>query len=152
MEVDYSNPNWNRILLGVDQAIRLSQEMGEGIKIAVLDTGVDYSHPSVSSRFDPHQRGINLVHGQNPNDPIDLENHGTLVARIIAGQNTGIAPGSSLYAIKLSDNINFPLRNIILGIDWSIANHMDIINMSLGGPMYDSDLHEKCKEAKEQES
>lgn len=108
---------------------------GEGIKIAVIDTGVDHLHPDLFG-FGP---GGKIVGGYNFVDeskmPVDTNGHGTGVSGIIAsdGQLSGIAPKASIFAYKVSDdgeNVSSDL--IIKAINKAIEDDVDIINISLG--------------------
>lgn len=109
----------------------MSKYTGKGIKIAILDSGIDFNHPDFGGNI---QKGYNVL---NPSAlPIDDYGHGTLVAGIIAAQNNkfgivGIAPEADVYPVKVLDgygegNIN----DIVKGIDWCINNKIQIINMS----------------------
>ena len=108
---------------------------GEGIKIAVIDTGVDHLHPDLFG-FGP---GGKIVGGYNFVDeskmPVDTNGHGTEVSGIIAsdGQLSGIAPKASIFAYKVSDdgeNVSSDL--IIKAVNKAIEDDVDIINISLG--------------------
>ena len=108
---------------------------GEGIKIAVIDTGVDHLHPDLFG-FGPSGK---IVGGYNFVDegkmPVDTNGHGTEVSGIIAsdGQLSGIAPKASIFAYKVSDdgkNVSSDL--IIKAINKAIEDDVDIINISLG--------------------
>lgn len=106
---------------------------GAGVKVAVIDTGIDLAHPDLVNNLRP---GINLVRpGRTPDDD---NGHGTHVAGIIGAVSNsigvvGIAPNVELYPVKVLNNRGVGyLSDIIAGIDWAIANRMDIINLSLG--------------------
>jgi minor extracellular serine protease Vpr len=108
---------------------------GEGIKIAVIDTGVDHLHPDLFG-FGP---GGKIIGGYNFIDedkmPLDTNGHGTEVSGIIAsdGQLRGIAPKASIFAYKVSDdgeNVSSDL--IIKAVNKAIEDDVDIINISLG--------------------
>lgn len=114
--------------------------LGTGVKIAILDTGIDYSHPELSPVF---QSGISFVQDENGvvsnPDPMDdsSSGHGTHVAGIIAaamdGTGTvGVAPQAQIYAVKVLDGAGFGTIGWVLsGIDWAIEQQVNIINMSL---------------------
>lgn len=116
---------------------------GKGIKIAVLDTGIG-----------PHQDiivsgGVSFVGG----DYHDRNGHGTSVAGIIGAKNNafgtiGVAPNAQLYAVKvLPDRGSGTITALIKGINWAIANKMDIINMSLTTPVNYPPLQDACERA-----
>jgi len=110
---------------------------GQGVKIAVIDTGIDYTHPQLSANY---RGGYDFVFDDN--DPYDdsWNSHGTHVAGIIAASadGTGVvggAPDASLYAVKVLDGAGFGLLSfIVAGIEWAVANNMDIANISIAGP------------------
>lgn len=103
---------------------------GTGVKVAVIDSGI-YPHPELAIAG-----GISTV--DYTNSYTDDNGHGTHVAGIIAAKSNGsgtvgIAPGVQLYAVKTMDqNGEGTLQDVLEGIEWSIQNHMDIINLSLG--------------------
>jgi subtilisin len=111
-----------------------SMTKGEGIKIAVLDTGVDPNHPDLKSNI---VKGMNFT-TSNAADYIDRQGHGSHCAGIIAGVNNGfgivgVAPEAKLYIGKvLGDNGQGSLDAIVKGIDWAISEQVDVISMSLG--------------------
>ena len=103
---------------------------GKGIKIAVIDSGISrHDYLNIAG-------GISFVSGKNYDE--DDHGHGTHVAGIIGAQNSrlgnhGVAPGAKLYAIKSMDSEGKgTLSSVIAGIEWSIENNIDIINMSIG--------------------
>lgn len=105
---------------------------GKGIKIAVIDTGAGpHSDLNLSG-------GTNVIAGATTTSYSDDNGHGTHVAGIIVGQGVnggvkGVAPDSSVYAVKALDSTGSGYTSdIISGIDWAIDNKMDIISLSLG--------------------
>lgn len=106
---------------------------GTGVKVAIIDTGIDYNHPDLDGNY---KGGYNFV--SNNYDPNDDNGHGTHVAGIIAAEENGIgvvgvAPEASLYAVKVLDSTGSgTFSNVIAGIDWSVNNGMQVISMSLG--------------------
>ncbi|MFC0334681.1 S8 family peptidase [Paenibacillus sepulcri] len=106
---------------------------GYRVRIGVIDTGVDFSHPDLKHSL---ARGINLL---NPAAlPHDDNGHGTHIAGTIAAANQlrgmiGVAPRSIVYPVKAFDhNGSAFVSDIILGIEWCVRNRMNIINMSFG--------------------
>jgi subtilisin family serine protease len=128
---------------------------GLGVKVAVIDTGIDIDHPDLASNI---AGGCNfvVVRGKvNPTKYDDDNGHGTHVAGTIAGIDNeigviGVAPEASLYAVKvLNKSGSGYVSDIVLGIQWAISNGMDVINMSLGSS-YDVDsLRQACDAAYE---
>lgn len=122
---------------------------GAGVKVAVLDTGVDPTHPDLIQNL---KATINLSNSRH--DVIDQNGHGTHVAGVIAAVDNeigmiGVAPEAELYVAKvLGDNGSGGMSNIVRGIRWAIAQNVDVINLSLGSQSQpSSDLHEAVREA-----
>lgn len=107
---------------------------GKGIKVGVIDTGIDLTHPDLKPNI---RGGANII--EPGKLPMDLNGHGSHVAGVIgAARNqlgiVGIAPEISLYPIKvLNKNGVGALSNLVRGIEWGIANGMDILNISISG-------------------
>ncbi len=103
------------------------------VNVAVIDTGIDPSHPDLNV-----VDGINFAKG---NKWSDGNGHGTHVAGTIAALDNdigviGVAPGANLYAVKVLDNRGSGfMSDVIRGVDWVAANAdmIDVANMSLGG-------------------
>lgn len=106
---------------------------GTGIRVAVLDTGVDYTHPDLWANY---SGGYDFVN--NDSDPRDDQGHGTHVSGTIAGLIdgagvVGVAPEVDLYALKvLSSTGSGSFSAIISALDWSVNNGMQVLNLSLG--------------------
>lgn len=106
---------------------------GAGVKVAVLDTGIDSSHQDLNVAG-----GASFI-ANEPNPFADGNSHGTHVAGTVAALNNtvgvlGVAPDVSLYAVKVLDSAGSgSYSGIAQGIEWAIDNGMDVINMSLGG-------------------
>ena len=109
---------------------------GEGIKIAVIDTGVDESHPMIVDALD---KSVSMVGDQLT----DGNGHGTHVAGIALGRPVespmfdekihGVAPDSSLISIKvLSNDGAGSMSSVIKGMEKAVELGADVINMSLG--------------------
>ncbi|PAE43433.1 S8 family serine peptidase [Bacillus sp. 7884-1] len=132
---------------------------GKDIKIGVIDTGIDYNHPDLK---DVYNGGFDFV--DNDNDPMEATyaqwktsgktevvggkpyytSHGTHVSGTIAGQAkndsdykvTGVAPDSDLYVYRVLGPYGSGTNSaVIAGIDRSVADGMDIINVSLGASL-----------------
>lgn len=123
-----------------------SSTSGAGIRIAVLDTGIQADHEDLLLAG-----GVNTV--DRTDWGVDGNGHGTHVAGIIAAQvNTigvvGVAPAADLYAAKVlkSDGRGYT-SDIIEAIEWAVANDMNIISMSLGTTTDSISLKNACDNA-----
>lgn len=110
-------------------------ETGAGVRVAVLDTGIDYSHPDLADNFGGGWDFVN----DDPN-PMDDEGHGTHVAGIIAAADNefgviGVAPDATVIAVKVLDADGSGYFDWILqGIVYAVVEaDADVINMSLSG-------------------
>ncbi len=114
-----------------------STQDGTGIKLCVLDTGIDLNHPDFSGRTIV---SASFVPGQTVQDG---HSHGTHTAGTAAGPQTpasgpryGIAYNASLYIGKvLSDGGVGVGLSVIYGMKWALANNCDVISMSLSAPV-----------------
>ena len=116
-----------------------------GAAVAVLDTGIDLSHPDLVAR-----PGVNCIGPGLPQDD-NIDSHGTFVAGVIGARNegsgvVGVAPGTELYAVKvLGANGAGYVDQVICGIDWLTANAerlgIRVANMSLSEELQSEALH-----------
>ncbi|WP_419706950.1 S8 family serine peptidase [Promicromonospora sp. NFX87] len=112
---------------------------GAGVTVAVLDTGIDATHPDL----DEAVVGERDFSGKG--DVADGDGHGTHVASILAGSgeasdgaNKGVAPDADLLVGKvLDDNGDGTLSGVIEGMEWAAAEGADVVNMSLGSLFFD---------------
>ncbi|MDP4509312.1 S8 family peptidase [Nonomuraea turcica] len=104
---------------------------GAGVQVAVLDTGIDDTHPDLAGRV---KKSKNFT--EDP-DVYDDHSHGTHVASTIAGngdRHKGVAPAADLFIGKvLNHDGDGTESDIIAGMEWAVAEGADIVNMSLGG-------------------
>ncbi|RQW67063.1 hypothetical protein DUK53_07675 [Listeria sp. SHR_NRA_18] len=104
---------------------------GKGIKIAILDTGVDLKNEDITFK-----KGINFTSGE-VTDFADRNGHGTKIAGIIGARKNGegligIAPESDLYICKVAnDSGKVSFDGLMKGLDWAVEQEVDIINISL---------------------
>ena len=124
---------WNITAFELPKTWAYSQ--GEGVKIAVLDTGCDLDHPDLVDNLLP---GINFINPGTP--PADDNQHGTHVTGIICAENNeigmvGVAPKAHVMPVKvLGADGSGILETVAQGIRWAVDNNADIISMSLGCP------------------
>ncbi|RSL29545.1 peptidase S8/S53 subtilisin kexin sedolisin [Salibacterium salarium] len=104
---------------------------GAGVDVAVVDTGISTSHPSLDV-----EDGYSAVSYTDSYD--DDNGHGSHAAGIIAANQpsagiVGVAPDADLYAVKVLDEIGSgSLTQVLNGMEWAIDEGVDIINMSFG--------------------
>jgi hypothetical protein len=126
--------------IGHNQSRPLQSEITEKVVIAVIDTGVDYTHPELSNRM---WRDATGAHGynfiSNNNRPLDDDGHGTHVAGIVAATENnqfGVAGLTGDYveimAVKvLNSQGGGSSEDVAEGIRYAILNQADIINLSV---------------------
>ncbi|MFC0601356.1 S8 family serine peptidase [Streptomyces palmae] len=109
---------------------------GKGSTIAVLDTGVDETHPDLAGQQ------IEEKNFSEARDTKDRVGHGTHVASIAAGTGAksggkykGVAPGARILDGKVLDDAGFgDDSGVLAGMEWAVAKKADVVNLSLGGP------------------
>jgi len=136
---------------------------GQGIVVAVCDTGVDRTHPDLDGNIWTNSRevagngvdddgngfvddvyGWNFVSGNN--NTLDVQGHGTHVSGTIAGENngfgvTGVAYGARIMPVKvLGDNGSGSFLSVANGIRYAADNGANVINLSLGASVGDSNI------------
>ena len=110
---------------------------GAGVTVAVIDSGVDATHPDLQGQVLP---GLDLVDPKGNGDT-DLVGHGTTVAAIIAGRGDdnagviGIAPKAKILPVRVLNEENRYNDAIIVakGVRWAVDHGARVINLSLGG-------------------
>ncbi len=106
---------------------------GAGVKVAIIDTGVDYSHPDLTANYGG---GYDFVNGDD--DPMDDHSHGTHVAGIVAARDddvgvVGVAPDAELYALKILDASGSGNdSDLIAAMEWAVTHSIQVVNLSLG--------------------
>jgi subtilisin family serine protease len=131
---------WGLDLIHADQAHAVST--GAGAVVAVVDTGIDASHPDLAGRIGP---GWDFVDGDST--PQDGNGHGTHVSGIIAADaDNGIgvdsvAPGATIMPVRVLDNNGSGSdADLAAGVDWATDHGANVINLSLGGALPTSGL------------
>jgi subtilisin family serine protease len=122
---------------------------GSGVTVAVIDTGIDYTQPSLGGGFGS---GFKVVGGydflDNDSDPMDQSGHGTSVAGVIAAKPytvngityQGVAPNAKLVALRVGTEDSILDSNIERALQWVINNYrtygISVVNLSLGSGNY----------------
>ncbi len=115
---------------------------GKGVKIAILDTGIDSTHPDLlynrdgSTKIIAQQSFVDIDFDGIPDEgPEDLNGHGTHVAGTTAGNGyqIGVAPDAFLLNAKVCSSTGCATSWMIAAVEWAILNDADIITMSIGG-------------------
>lgn len=130
---------WAEQLLRLPEVWRRSR--GQGVRIAVLDTGIDPTHPDLAG-------AIEQVRDFTGEGIDDLNGHGTHCAGIIAARQNGVgfigtAPEASLLIAKVLRNSGGgTLQAVAEAVGWATAERVDVISMSLGGETDSPALYE----------
>ncbi|MFF0435455.1 S8 family serine peptidase [Streptomyces sp. NPDC004327] len=121
--------------IGADRAWASGYD-GTGVKIAVLDTGVDKTHDDLKTQV------VGEKNFSSSPDAVDRVGHGTHVASIAAGTGArsggrfkGVAPGAKVISGKVLDDEGYGDDSAVLaGMEWAAAEGADVVNLSLGSP------------------
>ena len=143
-EVLRDNSNWAQDIWMVPELWR--QSLGAGVKVAVLDTGIDLNHADFKNSVISHRdfTGTGIQDG---------DGHGTHCAGIVGARGgkdgfTGIAPSCDLIIGKVVDNQGRgSLDQLSEGIAWAVEEGAEIISISLGYPFHNNRLHKIIHEA-----
>ncbi len=124
------------------------ESTGRGVKVAVIDSGIDANHPAVAGRVkgyvNIHESSAGPVYSTEPHE--DAYGHGTACAGIICS----VAPECELYSVKvLGADLGGRGPVFVAGLAWAIDNGMQVCNLSLGSTKkeYYAVLHELTDEA-----
>ncbi|MGC9328833.1 MAG: S8 family serine peptidase, partial [Candidatus Hinthialibacter sp.] len=115
--------------------VHLEGVRGQGVKVAVFDSGIDYTHPDLAANY----AGGYDFHNSD-SDPFDDNGHGTHVAGTIAAEDNafgvvGAAPQAQIYALKVlrEDGVGYWSR-IIAAMEWCMENGIQVTNHSYSSP------------------
>lgn len=107
---------------------------GKGVRVAVVDSGVEYDHPALDGcvkggviiEYDAKAKNSHRV--KPDYKPTDVSGHGTACAGIIHS----IAPEAEIYSVRvLGRNMSGRAIQFAVGLDWAIENNMQVVNLSL---------------------
>ncbi len=108
---------------------------GEGVKVAIVDTGIDYTHKDLLGLGKNGKIAGGYDFLERDEEPMDTDGHGTLVAGIIAadGEAKGVAPKAQLYAYRVASEGSYVSTNdMVRALDRAVDDQIDIVNISLG--------------------
>lgn len=155
IEVDYptylsaDNPDWGVTRIAAPEVWETTS--AQGVKIAVIDTGIDYNHPDLKGRYGGGYDTVN-----EDSDPFDDHGHGTHVSGIIASDLNGsglagVAPGGQVLGIKAlaADGTGY-ISDLVEAVDYAMRNGAQIINFSLGTTYNSKTLEDKINQAASQ--
>jgi subtilisin family serine protease len=138
----YYGAQWGLPRIGAPAAWELSS--GAGVVVAVVDTGIDATHPDLQGAV---LSGYDFVNGDA--DPQDDNGHGTHMSGIIAAHRdngigiAGIAPDAMLLPVKVLDATGSgAYSNVASGITYAVDNGARVLNLSLTGPVQSSVLQD----------
>jgi thermitase len=123
-------------LTRIDAPDAWNRTLGNGVRVAVVDTGIDGDHPDLESKIAAQK---DLVDNDNVAQD-DAEGHGTHVAGTVGAatdNGKGVAaacPGCKLLVARSGDSEVFFDSDVVQGIYWSVENRARAINLSLGAP------------------
>lgn len=132
-----SGPEWGLEAMNVPAVWADFNTKGEGASVAVLDTGVNESHPEITldgwQKWDQHGNPIDT-------EPEDINGHGTLSSGLITagtddnGNAVGVAPAATFYHGRVSSREDGAASGpqIIAGIEWAVENDIEIVSLSYG--------------------
>jgi len=129
------------------EAWKISQ--GDGLTIAIIDSGVDYNHPSLAPNMavnageipangiDDDKNGfvddvVGYDFANNDSYPYDDDSHGTHVAGLAASRTFGLAPHAKILAVKAMTPAGGDVASVAAGIRYAVDRSAKIINVSLG--------------------
>jgi subtilisin family serine protease len=146
----YGKRQWNYPAIGADKAWAAGKLGSSAVKVAILDTGIDYTYPDLaplvdlahSTSFVPSDAAVGaaLFPGQALKPFMDLNGHGTHVASTVASKGKwvkGVTQNVTLMAVKVLGATGGSEGNSVFqGIVYAVDNGADVINMSLGGTFF----------------
>lgn len=110
------------------------ESTGKGVRVAVVDSGVEYNHPALGSAVwggvivEYDSKAKNNFRIKPDDQPVDVSGHGTACAGIIHS----IAPDAEIYSVRvLGRNMGGRAIQFAAGLDWAIENGMQVVNLSL---------------------
>ncbi len=127
---------WKQIKLDKGQA--LAPKLGKGVKVAVIDTGIDVNHPALQGKLAPANEWKDFIDGDAY--PFDEYDHTPGASNAGYGHGTGVAgvvlqvaPEATILPIRvLKPDGSGDITNVAAAVDWAVQQGADVINLSLG--------------------
>ena len=138
---------WHREAIGLPSRNSTSKsQKTPTITVAVLDTGVDASHPELAGKVRAAQ-SFDLNSALGEMDPsVDTQGHGTHVAGLICGNTIGVASNTEIVSGVIIPKGIGRLSGFLMGLEWAGQNpSVDIVNISAGFPGFDPALREAMR-------
>lgn len=131
--IEHAEKTWGLEAIKAPQAWEKSGK-GQGIRVLVLDTGIDPKHPSLKDNFEKGRDFTGISKGENFTDQTG---HGTHVAGTVAAvENStgfaGVAPEAKILAGRVCSEMGCNNVGVVEGLDWGVTEKVDVINLSLG--------------------
>lgn len=133
---------WNMRAIGADTAWAAGYKGSPAVRVAVIDSGIDYTHQELVGKVDMFNSTWFVIDPDLPATAAkfgDTNRHGTFVAALIAGHGisvAGVAPHVTLIAIKVAGKSgSAEFSDVIKGIIYATNVNADVINLSLGGKL-----------------
>jgi thermitase len=123
---------WDKIRL--PQARAIATNAGAGIKIAVIDTGIDLQHPAFQGRMVAASDMFDWIDGdQTPAEVSGGTNEGYGHGTSVAGIALQVAENAKIMPLRVLDSSGYgDVTNVIAAIDWAVVHGAQVINLSLG--------------------
>lgn len=155
---DYTT-TYGPAMIGAPDVWRAYDTRGAGVRVVVLDTGIDTTHPDLELYTDDptdptYPGGWASFEGDgtrvSDSTPRDTGTHGTAVSSLLAGGNAsgaylGVAPDVDLLHGQVLTEENGTFAQLLGGMEWALESDADVVSMSLGAPGYESALIEPVR-------
>lgn len=138
-EAENRTGSWGLRQIGAFSAWGAYGTRGNGVKIGLLDTGIDPNHPDLAGKVADWAEFDSLGGSVAGSQPHDSGEHGTHCAGILVGENQsgrwiGVAPKAELSVALVLDGKNGGTdAQVLAGIQWALQQNVQVISMSLGG-------------------